>query len=109
MQWLYDNNFHVVSVRDIVENTINAPAGKHPVALTFDDSTSGQFRYLIAADGSVTIDPDSGVGIMEAFYAQHPDFGRGGYFAVITSSTSPASTGRARRLRTIKLSTASEN
>jgi len=85
LQWLYDHNFYVVSVRDIVENTIAAPAGKHPVALTFDDSTAGQFRYLIAADGSVTIDPDSAVGVMEAFHAAHPDFGRGGYFAVIAS------------------------
>jgi peptidoglycan/xylan/chitin deacetylase (PgdA/CDA1 family) len=87
LQWLYDNNFHIVSVRDIITNHIDVPAGKHPVALTFDDSTAGQFRYLIAADGSVTIDPDSGVGILEAFFADHPDFGRGGYFAVITSDS----------------------
>ena len=87
LQWLYDNNFHVVSVRDIIENTIAAPAGKHPVALTFDDSTVGQFRYLIAADGSAAIDPDSAVGVMEDFYGKHPDFGRGGYFAVIASNS----------------------
>lgn len=87
LQWLYDNNFHVVSVRDIIKNTISAPAGNHPVALTFDDSTAGQFRYLVGAGGLVTIDPDSAVGVMEAFYAKHPDFGRGGYFAVITSDS----------------------
>ena len=51
--------------------------------LTFDDSTAGQFRYLVGEDGALTIDPDSAVGVMEAFYAAHPDFGRGGFFAVL--------------------------
>jgi peptidoglycan/xylan/chitin deacetylase (PgdA/CDA1 family) len=83
LQWLYEHDFYVVPLRDLVLNQIEAPAGKHPVVLTFDDSTAGQFRYLIGADGKVTIDPDSAVGIMEAFYAEHPDFGRGGFFAVL--------------------------
>lgn len=83
LAWLNEHDFYVVPLRDVVLNRIDAPAGKHPVALTFDDSTVGQFRYLINDDGSVDIDPDSAVGIMEAFYAEHPDFGRGGWFATI--------------------------
>lgn len=83
LEWLYENDFYVVPVRDIVLNQIRAPAGKHPVALTFDDSTAGQFRYLFDEDGTATIDPDSAVGIMEAFYQAHPDFGRGGFFALL--------------------------
>lgn len=83
LQWLYDNGFYVVPLADVIENRIAAPAGKKPVVLTFDDSTAGQFRYLIEADGSVTIDPNSAVGVMEAFYAAHPDFGRGGFFGVL--------------------------
>lgn len=82
LQKLYELGYYVVPLKDIVADRIRAPLGKHPVALTFDDGTAGQFRYLIAADGSVTIDPTSAVGVMEAFYAAHPDFGRGGYFAV---------------------------
>ena len=82
LQELYERDYVVVPLVDIVEDQINIPAGKHPVALTFDDGTAGQFRYLIAADGSITIDPDSAVGILETFFAAHPDFGRGGYFAV---------------------------
>lgn len=38
------------------------------MVLTFDDSTSGQFRYL--PDG--TIDPDCAVGILKAFHEKHP-------------------------------------
>src|SRR3954469_19049974 len=83
LQWLYDHDFYVVPLKDVIADAISAPAGKHPVVLTFDDSTAGQFRYLIGADGSVSIDPDSAVGMMEAFYAAHPDFGRGGFFAVL--------------------------
>jgi peptidoglycan/xylan/chitin deacetylase (PgdA/CDA1 family) len=88
LQWLYDHNFYVIPLRDLVEDQIKAPAGKHPVVLTFDDSTAGQFRYLFAADGTPSIDPDSAVGIMEDFYAAHPDFGRGGFFAVLPTENS---------------------
>jgi peptidoglycan/xylan/chitin deacetylase (PgdA/CDA1 family) len=83
LQWLYDHDFYVIPLKDMIQNDIKAPAGKKPVVLTFDDSSVGQFRYLIADDGTVTIDPNSAVGIMEEFYAAHPDFGRGGFFAVI--------------------------
>ncbi len=83
LEWLYERDFYVIPLRDLVLNRIAAPAGKRPVVLTFDDSTTGQFRYLVQDDGSVEIDPDSAVGIMEAFYARHPDFGRGGFFAVL--------------------------
>jgi peptidoglycan/xylan/chitin deacetylase (PgdA/CDA1 family) len=82
LQELYDRNYFVVALADVVEDRINAPAGKHPVALTFDDGTAGQFRYLVAEDGNVSIDPESAVGILESFFVAHPDFGRGGYFAV---------------------------
>ncbi|MGH2562018.1 MAG: polysaccharide deacetylase family protein, partial [Thermomicrobiales bacterium] len=86
LEWLYEHNFYVVPLRDIFLNQIAAPAGKHPVALTFDDSTADQFRFLINDDGSVEIDPNSAVGVMEAFYGEHPDFGRGGFFGVLPTA-----------------------
>ena len=82
LQRLYDLGYYVISLRDILSDEIDVPAGKHPVALTFDDGTADHFRYLIQADGSVVIDSISVVGILESFFADHPDFGRGGYFAV---------------------------
>lgn len=89
LQWLYDNDFHVVPLSDVVDNTIQVPPGKHPVALTFDDGTSSHFSYLEDASGKIVmdkngdpvIDPDCAVGILEAFYAEHPDFGHGAHFA----------------------------
>jgi peptidoglycan/xylan/chitin deacetylase (PgdA/CDA1 family) len=83
LQWLYEHDFYVIPLRDLILNRIAAPAGKRPVVLTFDDSYASQFRVLIEADGTWTIDPNSAVGILEAFFAAHPDFGRGGFFAVI--------------------------
>jgi len=83
LQWLYDNDFYVIPLRDLVLNQIAAPAGKRPVVLTFDDSYSSQFRYLIHEDGSLEIDPNSAVGILEEFFTKYPDFGRGGFFAVL--------------------------
>ncbi|HEV2065948.1 MAG TPA: polysaccharide deacetylase family protein [Thermomicrobiales bacterium] len=83
LQWLYDHDFYVISMADFLNNTISAPAGKRPVVRTFDDGTAGQFRFIKGSDGNLVPDPDSAVGVMEAFYAEHPDFGRGGFFAVL--------------------------
>lgn len=83
LQWLYDNNFYVIPTRDLVHNTISAPAGKRPVTLTFDDGLASQFRYIVDSAGNKTIDPDCGVGILEEYFTKYPDFGRGGLFSIL--------------------------
>jgi peptidoglycan/xylan/chitin deacetylase (PgdA/CDA1 family) len=77
LQWLYDHNFYVIPASDYINDDIKAPKGKRPVVLTFDDGEVSQFRYLVDAAGNKTIDPDCAVGILETFYAEHPDFGHG--------------------------------
>jgi peptidoglycan/xylan/chitin deacetylase (PgdA/CDA1 family) len=86
LQWLYDHNFHVISLRDLIENTIDVPLGKHPVVLTFDDASVGQFIFEQNADGELVPRRKSGVGVMEAFFAAHPDFGRGGHFGIVPAN-----------------------
>ncbi|HEX5163772.1 MAG TPA: polysaccharide deacetylase family protein [Thermomicrobiales bacterium] len=83
LQWLYEHGFHVVSLHDILTDNINIPAGKRPVALTFDDSPASQFSLIPLSDGRLAIDPNCVVGILEHFFIQHPDFGRGGHFAIL--------------------------
>lgn len=83
LQWLYDNGFYVVNLNDILNDTLDVPAGKRPVALTFDDSPSTQFSLIPLSDGRLAIDPNCAIGIMEHFFIEHPDFGRGGHFAVL--------------------------
>jgi peptidoglycan/xylan/chitin deacetylase (PgdA/CDA1 family) len=83
LTWLYEHDFYIVSMHDMIHNEMKVPPGKHPVVLTFDDSSSGQFRLLKDAKGTFSPDPVTAVGVMEDFFAQHPDFGRGGFFAVL--------------------------
>ena len=60
--------FYPINLRELTEERLRTvPAGKRPVALTFDGSTAAQFR--LQADGQV--DPDSAVGVILAFSAEH--------------------------------------
>jgi peptidoglycan/xylan/chitin deacetylase (PgdA/CDA1 family) len=83
LQWLYDNDFYIIPIRDYIRNEIKAPPGKRPVILTFDDGPVDQFRYIIEPDGTTRIDPDSAIGILEEFFTRYDDFGRGGLFAIL--------------------------
>ncbi len=73
LQLLYDHDYYPVPVLDLGKGYINVPAGKTPFALTFDDSSAGQFRY-ITKNGKQVIDPNCALGIMEDFKQKHPDF-----------------------------------
>jgi len=86
LEWLYEHEFHVVPLVDLINNEIEAPAGKHPVVITFDDASSRQFRLIHNEAGDLVPDPDTAVGVMEAFFAAHPDFGRGGLFAMVPNN-----------------------
>ncbi|WP_051189718.1 polysaccharide deacetylase family protein [Daejeonella oryzae] len=73
LQMLYDNDFYPVSVLDIAYGNLNVPAGKTPFAITLDDSSAGQFRY-IEKNGQLVIDPECALGIMEDFKKKYKDF-----------------------------------
>ena len=73
LQMLYDNDFYPVSVLDIAHGNLHVPAGKTPFAITLDDSSAGQFRYL-EKNGQLVIDPNCALGIMEDFKKKHKDF-----------------------------------
>ncbi len=53
--------FFPINLGDLVDLSIDVPAGKSPIVITFDDSSPGQYRIL--EDGAV--DPDSGFGILQ--------------------------------------------
>lgn len=66
---LLANGFYPINLRELTaEKLRSVPAGKRPVALTFDGAAQDQFRLL--ADGSV--DPNSAVGVLLAMNAAHP-------------------------------------
>ena len=88
LETLYTKGYRLINLGDLLDGSIKLPAGTTPVVLTFDDSSPGQFRY-IEANGSVQIDPKSGLGVLEAFIAEKPDFGRAATFYVLPGASKP--------------------
>jgi peptidoglycan/xylan/chitin deacetylase (PgdA/CDA1 family) len=70
LERMHEADFVPITVQELVAGDIDVPAGKHPVVLTFDDSSENQIQ--IGDDGKPT--PDSAVGILEAFEAENPEF-----------------------------------
>lgn len=78
LEWLFNNDYVLFSIDNFITGHYDIPAGKKPVILTFDDGSRMQFKY--SDDGS--IDPNSAVGMLDAFYQDHPSFGRAAAFYV---------------------------
>jgi len=88
LETLYARGYRLLALNDLVDGRINVPAGTTPVVLTFDDSSPGQFRY-VERDGRLEIDPKSGIGVLEAFILERPDFGRAATFYVLPGASRP--------------------
>jgi hypothetical protein len=88
LETLYARGYRLQSLNGIIDGKITVPAGTTPVVLTFDDSSPGQFRYLVR-DGKLEIDPKCGVAILEAFIKEKPDFGRAATFFVLPGASRP--------------------
>jgi hypothetical protein len=70
LQRLWKDGYVPVTARDYVTEKIDIPRGKRPVVMTFDDGDSSQFA--LTSEGQV--EPDTAVGIMQAFARKHADF-----------------------------------
>ena len=81
LETLYSNGYRLLSLNDYVDNNIEVDAGFTPVVLTFDDGLQNQFNY-IEESGSLNIDPECAVGILEEFCNNNPDFGKAASFFV---------------------------
>jgi hypothetical protein len=88
LELLYNSGYRSISLNDCISGKIDLPAGTHPVIFTFDDSSPGQFRYLVK-NGKKEIDPDCAVGMFLAFKKRHPDFGMHATFFVLTGAKEP--------------------
>jgi peptidoglycan/xylan/chitin deacetylase (PgdA/CDA1 family) len=63
--------YYPVNLIDMATGNLgHVPRGRRPIVLTFDDSSSGQFRYL--QDGSV--DPQCAVGVLLAMHETYGDY-----------------------------------
>lgn len=75
LQYMYDNGYRLISVRDYLDNNIDIEAGKTPIVLTFDDSLSTTYS-LIEEDGKLVPKEGTAVAILEDFASKNPDFGK---------------------------------
>ncbi len=88
LETLYSKGYRAVNLGDLLDRKIKTPRGTTPVVFTFDDSSPGQFRY-VEANGGLTIDAKSAVGILDQFSKEHPDFGRAATFFVLPGASKP--------------------
>ena len=86
LQRLYEGGYRPITVRQMLEGDINLPQGTSPVVFTIDDASTGQFYYL--PDGS--IDPNSMVGIWEAFARENPGWDGGATWCVLPAAEHPS-------------------
>jgi hypothetical protein len=69
---MYDAGFSLISLEDWMAGNMVVPEGRRPLILSMDDLYfNNQIR--LGEDGQPL--PDTGFGILWAFYQEHPDFG----------------------------------
>jgi peptidoglycan/xylan/chitin deacetylase (PgdA/CDA1 family) len=85
LQLLHDKGFYPVTLRSVVDGTMDVPAGKSPVVITFDDARESQFR-LVEASESYSVDIESAYGMIEKFCKANPDWKPVATFFVLPKS-----------------------
>jgi len=88
LERLYQSGYRPVAMADVIDGKIDLPAGTKPVLLTFDDSSPGQFRYLVK-NGKKVIDPDCAVGLLLNFHRQHSEWANKAVFFVLPEAKQP--------------------
>jgi peptidoglycan/xylan/chitin deacetylase (PgdA/CDA1 family) len=89
LQRFYEKGYSLIRLEDFLENHIHVEKGRTPIILTFDDSSPGQLRFIPDGKGGYQVDPNCAVGILESFYAIHPDFGLAAIFFVLPAADPP--------------------
>ena len=72
--------FYPTTVREMVEGTMDIPAGKSPIVLTFDDSSPTQFQMDF---GAVALEPDCAVAILQAATSSGDWASRASFFPLL--------------------------
>lgn len=75
LEFYYTSGYRMIRLDDYIKGIIDVPLGYSPIILTFDDGDRNNFNVLGRADdGSILIDPNCAVGILEEFKKKYPDF-----------------------------------
>ena len=75
LEFYYQNGYRMIRLNDYVDGIIDVELGYSPIILTFDDGDKNNFNVLGRNDdGSLKIDPNCAVGILEEYKKKYPDF-----------------------------------
>ena len=75
LKFYYENGYRMIRLIDYVNGKIDVKEGLSPIILTFDDGDKNNFNVLGKnSDGTLKIDPNCAVGILEEFKKKYPDF-----------------------------------
>lgn len=83
---LYERGYRPVNLTDVLDRRLDLPRGLSPVVLIFDDASPSQFRYVEAADGTLTIDSTSAVGMLMDFARRHADWDTRAVFCMLSAA-----------------------
>jgi peptidoglycan/xylan/chitin deacetylase (PgdA/CDA1 family) len=98
LERLYREGYRPVALQDVLAGKIDLPPGASPVVLTFDDADATQFRYR--PDG--TLDPDSAVGVLQAFASKRLNWRTRATFYVLPESAFGPEKERAQKFRFLR-------
>src|SRR5881394_3475903 len=70
---VYKRGYRPITIAQMLDkNFADVPDGMSPVVFVFDDASPSQFSYIQGANGQLTIDPNSAIGIWQDFAKTHP-------------------------------------
>ena len=76
LEFYYKSGYRMIRLNDYINGIIDVELGYSPLILTFDDGDKNNFNVLGKNDdGSLNIDPNCAIGVLEEFKKKYPDFG----------------------------------
>ncbi|HEY2165328.1 MAG TPA: polysaccharide deacetylase family protein [Gemmatimonadaceae bacterium] len=85
---VYRRGYRPINISQLLDKDFaDVPAGMSPVVFVFDDASPSQFRYIEGADGKLTIDPTSAVGLWLDFAKTHPGWKNRATFCMLNGAS----------------------
>ena len=74
LEFYYNSGYRMIRLVDYINGIIDVPLGLSPIVITFDDGLENNIKVTgLDEKGEIIIDPNSAVGVLEAFKKKHPD------------------------------------
>ena len=75
LEFYYNSGYRMIRLADYVKGIIDCEAGFSPIILTFDDGYENNLKInKVNSDGSIEIDENCAIGILEEMKNKYPDF-----------------------------------